>query len=659
MSNKRSFTIGQPIALRDGTQWRVVSYGAGAFRLRDEDTGEYLAVDHIELTRLLPPGERLQKSKSYPVDLTVADIETMLDDKAKDLIPHLQELIDGTPAVGDEPRPNYALDLPMSWRLASKSKEIGIPAPTLKTKLARFRKDGPAALVDGRAKRKEKALARLHPDVADALVHVLADFEGKSDRKMTAVRAAVKRRLIEQFPDPDTRPEVASISTITRHVHKLGKRTGTARQWEQKTQRSSDRYRPRRALAPGEECQIDTTPLDLFVRKPGGKPFRPELTILTDKYTKSILGFNLTEGKPTGTDHATLLARAVVPRPLRPWARKYSELHLPTMPWAKHLTDEQRERYDVHRPLIYPNRIVVDNDRAFTGRVFSAAKARAGITVTEAPPQSPTTKSGVERTFASIESLFSQHLPGYCGSSSESRGRGTAPEEEDGLLDLRTVAELFDIWVAVIWQNRQHAGLVDPWDPTTEHSPNTMYAASLDITGHFTVGLEPVDFISMMAMTPRTVQADGIVRDGRTYDSVHLAALRGLRDENSQPLKVDVYYDPLDPFQVWVRHPFDDEWITCEWSKADTLDLPHASEISQRALALSQQNPGFTNEEADDKLIEFYHQAAVELAASEATQLQELKKRVRSAKRGKPIADALAPADIEIDPTQIPRLGVA
>lgn len=659
MTNQRTFTIGQLVTLRDGTQWRVVAYGAGVFRLRDDDSGEYLAVEYPELARLLGPGERVQRAKPPRPEITVAEVELKLDEKAKELIPHLQELIDGTPAVGDEPRAQYATDLPMVWRLASKSNETGIPAPTLKTKLARYRKDGPAALIDGRAKRKEPALARLDDDVAKALVDVLADLDGRSDRKMTAVRAAVKRRLIEMFPDPEDRPEAPSISTISRHVKKLGRKSGTARQREQKTRRSSDRFRPRRAMAPGEECQIDTTPLDLFVRKPGGKPFRPELTILTDKFTKSILAFNLTEGKPTGTDHAMLLARAVVPRPLRPWARKYSDLHLPPMPWSAHLTDEQREKYDAHRPLIYPNRIVVDNDRTFTGRVFSAAKARAGITVTEAPPRSPTTKSGVERTFGSIESLFSQHLPGYSGSNVESRGRGTKPEDESGLLDLRTVAELFDMWVAVIWQNRQHAGLVDPWDDTVQHTPNTMYAASVDITGHFTVGLEPVDFIAMMPMVERTVQADGVVRNGLTYDSVHLAALRGAKDGHNQPLKVQMYYDPLDPFQVWVRSPFEDEWITCEWTKADTLDLPNASEISARALELSRQRRGFTNEEADDKLVEFYYEAAAELAANEQAQLHDLKKRIRSAKRGKPIADALAPVDVEIDPDDIPELGVA
>lgn len=94
MPSHRIITIGQSIQLPTG-DFTVVSYGAGNFRLRNELTGEYHLVEHIELGRMLPPGQSLDTSTPPKPEATLVEVLDGLDDDARFLIPHLQELVDG------------------------------------------------------------------------------------------------------------------------------------------------------------------------------------------------------------------------------------------------------------------------------------------------------------------------------------------------------------------------------------------------------------------------------------------------------------------------------------------------------------------------------------------------------------------------------------
>lgn len=662
MSKRRTFVIGQTVRLRDNTEWVIVAWGAGQFRLRDEVSGQYRLADHLELSRLLAPGEQLATAEEERPALTIAEVEDALSGEAKLLIPHLQELIDGSPAVGDEPREEYSLALPMTWRMKSKLDElhdlgVNFEIATLKRRLKRFKEEGPAGLVDRRMDKSEEPLARVEEEVKEELVAILAGLREGSDRTVTAIRAALARRLLERFPDAEKRPKTPSIRSMQRYVLTLTGEKKTARQRKLQAAVPNRQFRPRQVSAPGEECQIDSTTFDAWVLTPGGSKVRPELTILTDKRTKSILGFHFSEGKPSGFDLAMLIGRSLVPSKLRPWAKRYEELNLPRMPWSEYLDEEQQSVYDTHRPFIYPVRIVTDNGKEFKSRPFVGACNRAGITVTESPYAQPTTKGGVERTFGTIKTKFAQHLPGFTGGSVENKGK--KPEDDPGILDLKTVSDLFDRWVAVVWQNRRHDSLDDPWDPSVRHTPNTMYAASVELGGHFTVALEPEDFVSAMPTMRRTVQADGIARDGRTYDSPHLAPLRNRYDADGKPARVDVYYDPSDPYQVWVRSPLDGEWITCRWTDEAGFSRPMEDALMANARRLTRENGGFTDEQADDLLVEMHHQAAAEAEALKKEQVQKLKDRLRRSREAGPLSQILEPVDVELDPSDITHLEVA
>lgn len=607
MTNARTVTIGDTLDLEDG-DFRIVGFGGGVFKLRHDLTGEYRLIEHLDLAKHLPASTALDtspKSARRPVEVALAE----LDDEARTLIPHLQELIDGTPPDGGKPRPKYATHLPVKSRLESKLLEldglgIDMSIATLKRRLSRFKERGPAGLADRRGLRVEAPMARADKRILVVLGTLLADHQGLSTPSVTRLRAELRLRLRESYPDAAERPAMPSLSTVQRYISHLDgdrKTTGSARQRQSKSNVPNGQFKPRLASAPGDECQVDTTTFDAFVRMPNGEIKRPYLSVLVCKRTRSILSANFTAAAPTGHDHSVLVARAVVPRKVLPWARLYEELNVPEMPWAAHLTAAERALYDTRRPYIFPQRIITDNGRDYTSEAVQSTCARFGISLTESPYVSPTSKAQVERIFGSIGTKFAQYLPGYSGSRTEFRGE--KPEDEQ-VLDLATVADLFDRWVTVVWQNRIHDGLIDPYDPSVRHTPNSMYAASLDYTGHFMVALEPEDYLAVMPKESRTVQADGIEFRGRRYDSAHLAPLRDHHGADGRKTKFDVHFDPSDIHQVWVQSPYNQEWVTCSWTEIDGLSRPFEQAYMDTVGRITKYSGGLTNGAADELMLD-------------------------------------------------------
>ena len=656
MSAPITITIGQTIHLDTG-DFTVVGWGGGNFRLRNELTDEYEIVDQIDLARqmrvelkLAAPTSTEEKPKAKH---TLSEIVDDLDEATLFLIPHLQELVDGTPAVGDEPREKYAAGVPMTSKLLSKAKELKeehgflISDGTLKRRMLHFRKGGIAALRDGRTVRQERPLRRADEKVTEALAELIASYVGRSSPTYTRIRAELHRKLIKQFPNPEERPQLPSLKTVERYVIKLAGNQNPvkpARQRETAALSPTNQHRPRAVSAPGDECQMDSTILDCLVRFPNGNIRRPHLTILVDKRTRTIVAHNFTEGAAKGFDHATLLANALVPRRLRSWSTYYDTLGLPQMPWSAHLDVEQLKEFDTHRPYIFPRRILTDNGTDYRSNVFRLACERYGIHLTEAPKKSPASKPIVERTFHTIKTHFTQYLEGYTSGNIESRGEKIASE---AVLDLDVVRELFDRWVGVVYQNKTHRGLVDPINPDQRHTPNSMFAASIEISGHFVLAWEEEDFISLMPRETRTVQANGVEINNRKYDSPHLALLRGKKTAEGEGKSVDVHYDPNDLNRVWVRAA-NDSWIECTWNRQAGMSRPLERLYNQRVNDFTRDNVAFNAAEADDQMLELLDAVISEneelkrQAAEEEKALQEDERRQR---RKNTIASAKERAD--------------
>lgn len=641
----RTIVLGQTVHLEIG-DFTLVSYANGSYRLRDELTGEYQVLHHTELAQQLPPGESLETAD--PIDsLPLQDVLDGLKPAKRALIPYLQQLIDGTPIDGGEPNPNFALGISKTKRLdytIEALAEVGIDMPlgSLKRDLGKFEKKGIAGLVDRREGRKEAAFARVHEEVKRALAEILVGYKGKSTVTYTAIRAELEVCLMDRFPTPEDRPKTPSLSTLERLVkHMSGNQNPTAPAKRRQTAALSPTgmHRPRQVFGPGDECQMDATTLDIFVRMPSGKVARPHLTALVDKRTRSVVGLNLTESDPTSIDHAVLLAKALVPRRLRPWAKDYDSFGLPRMPWTKHLTKKQMETFDSFCPYIFPSRILIDNGQDFRGTVFGLACERYGVSLTEAPIHDPTAKAVVERFFGTVRTKFCQFVPGFSGGNVANKGADTV---KGALLTLAELDELLQKWVCVVWQNRRHAGLEDDYDEGLDHSPNSMYAACIDITGHFILAFEEEDFIALLPTEERTVQASGIEFDGRKYDSPHLAPMRNRkRGRDNTTAKVVIHYDPSDEHRIWLRSPDDTGWITCHWTKERGMSRPLDEAIALEAHRRALDNISFSDAEADVMMVRFRNQAVTESLDAVEQAARDKKKEEREQRAANTLATIL------------------
>ena len=258
MQAPRNIKLGQTLETDSG-DFIVVGYSNGVFRLRDDLTGTYHLVHHLELARLLPPGASVEMTPSKARLVTVDATLDALDEQTKRLIPHLQEVIDGTPAHGGAPRAEYAVGVPMTWKLQSKWKElqtlgISISEGTLKRRVQRYRTGGIAALVDGRSV-PERPLARMDEKLRPVLVELLGAYPGASSPSYTRLRAELKQALMLAYPNPADRPKLPSLSSVKRYVvHLVGDKNPTipAARRDKAALAPDRQYQPRLVSAPGD-----------------------------------------------------------------------------------------------------------------------------------------------------------------------------------------------------------------------------------------------------------------------------------------------------------------------------------------------------------------------------------------------------------------------
>jgi hypothetical protein len=111
------------------------------------------------------------------------------------------------------------------------------------------------------------------------------------------------------------------------------------------------------------------------------------------------------------------------------------------------------------RPVIVPETIVCDHGKAFLSHAFRVSCRFLRIDLQPARKAMPTDKPHVERTIASVGTLFAQYLAGYVGRGVEHRGQDVTA---DRLWTLREAQDLLDEWIVTVWQNRPHDGLRDP-----------------------------------------------------------------------------------------------------------------------------------------------------------------------------------------------------
>ncbi|KUJ64018.1 hypothetical protein ACZ90_63645 [Streptomyces albus subsp. albus] len=187
-------------------------------------------------------------------------------------------------------------------------------------------------------------------------------------------------------------------------------------------------FTPTMALRPGEQVMLDTTRMDIMAVSDHGVAGRPELTIALDVATRSILAAVLRPAGTKAVDAALLLAEMAVPHPARPTWPACLQLAHASIPYERLLDIDTRLEHAAARPVIVPETVIIDRGNIYLSSAFRAACETLGVSVQPAPPRQPAAKGPVERTFASINTLFCQYVAGYTGSHTLHRGRDVEKE---------------------------------------------------------------------------------------------------------------------------------------------------------------------------------------------------------------------------------------
>lgn len=575
-----AYTIGDVVMLDTGPH-TLTSQTGGVVRLHDAVTNEHLAMSLTELRRrLVDPEPRLAGLVKYATQ--PADRRAAADWWAA----HLREINDGTPVdPGATPRPEYAPDKPMNQKIALKALEMSRAGYEMSTRkvwrdLKKFRDGGAAELIRQNS-RSESPLDRAGKDYVEALYALVAAQTKASTAPKSALYKKLKFQLITEGHG-DQMPSLASFYRHLDHITKGKHTAGKATSRRVAANRPDHAFRTERKLRPGEEVQTDSTDLDILVLDHNGNQFRPVLTILVDVRTRCVLSFTLRADGAKAVDHTTLLARAIVPRKLRPgheeaWAHAQRRL-----PWFNTLSEEERTELDTSRPYIVPERIMMDNGKDFRGQTFESACRRLGITTTYASGRTPTDKPHVERLLETLKDRFLTLLPGYTGGSVENRGENV---EDHALLPVDVFYELLDDAIHRIYHRTPHTSLGNPYVPGARLTPLEAYEASFDLCGSVVVPFTANTYIAMMATEYGTIHPSGIKFAKRYYDSPELGPYRGKRAPgDSQSFRWPFQYDPYDPRAIWVEDPATGEYIECVARGHTRTATPFAFDITEQEL---------------------------------------------------------------------------
>jgi len=564
------------ITLTDGDYTFVEKYGS-MHRLRSVADGSIVDMHIGTITQKLVG----MPAKAMTSPRVLETVSAASRKKTMTMADHLREIETGINPGLDTPRAQYDLaTTSQNERIDAKISELraqGLPAsrPTLMRKLKTFREAGSAALVDKRSIRSDSPTDRINPAVKDALCLVIADQLHRSTGTKSRIIRETQSELLKRYGT--AAPAMPPRASLYRYIDALSigtHITGSAKTRQSLANRPDRTFAKRIETLPGGEIQIDATTLDILIKTPSGTTERPVLTIMIDRATRLIIAYTLRLTGTKGVDHASLLANALTPSLNRPDRSSWrAEVQLAN-PQVSLLGVEERERLESQRPYVFPRRIMMDNGRDFISEVFMAAAEKFGIDVTQSAPHTPTGKPLVERMFGSIETLFTQYLPGYVGRSPEHRGHKV---ENEQLVDIYALNELFDDWVVREWNHRPHTELRDRMYPALKQTPIQAFAAAAEITSSIELTLTREDYIDMLPTEYRKITATGVKLTNRDYDSEELHPLRNTKSSIARKNgKWEVKYDPYNPQLVWVHGP-DGTWIECADRTAEYSLHPHTS----------------------------------------------------------------------------------
>jgi putative transposase len=560
----------------DGVTYVICGITAQSIALREMGSGitrEILSNDFVRAANIL--GRSPTRLNADPAEL--AALQYLPETTRAEvwfLAGHLRELLASLDQKDQSATSAEALTRAKQQQLAEAG--YNISARTLRRKIKTFRERGAAGLVDGRKIQESGTHRRTDPRVIAALAEVMANQTKKSTGTRSRL-VELTAQLLDERHGAGVVP-IPSNTTTFRLIADLDRgrlTTGSAKTRRSLANRPDRAFSPMGVSRPGEQVQIDSTSLDVLIQLDGGLTDRPDLTIMLDVATRSIISAVLRPGATKSVDLIVALARALVPYDMRPGGRTETRaLMEAAFDDGSLMPDENLDAYRRQQPYIFPERITTDRGKIYVSDHFENACEQLRISLNVSASYTPTDKAKVERTFQSINTGFTQYLKNYTGRGVEYRGVDVEPATLHSLVELQ---ELLDEWIAVVWQNRPHDSLRDPLHPAVSLSPNEMFRAYQQLAPAIQIPFDVNTYISLLPVKWRTIQAYGITIDHRTYDSPGLNEYRRTKSPHpGHDNKWPIHTDPYNLQTVWI--PIGDEWLPLEWSYA-TATGPMSADV--------------------------------------------------------------------------------
>lgn len=534
----------------EGARAEIVALSATSVQIRTE-AGDLVSIDLGEFRRrasiAAEPGSVRGDSAGIS---TLNTLSAKVRGTAEFLREHVVEVMTGRPYSDPDasPRPEYDPEVTTSsvrrHNKADELRSMGVTrsAETLRRDIRGYQNNGILGLIDGRHHRQQNL-----PDERKArvVVSVLDDYRNRSSVSDAVLITQMMETFAVRYPGVPVQSSRTWRRLLGRYKEpaSLAQSAKTRRSRENAPQRSYGRAVVTR---PGEQVQVDGTPLDIRVLGEDGKPRKATLLTMVDVATLTIIAGIIRPESAEGFDHALLLGMALFPLQFRrpvPMLDDYLE--------AQGLEAPDFTKQEM--PYIVPESLTRDNGKDYRSNVTEAAMLRYGISVNNASPHTPTDKPIVERTFRSINDLFSSFVSGYKGGNVLLRGK----DPDADALPLPVVNMLWEIWVRDIWQHRAHSSLRDPSCPGRTVSPNERYRALIKVAPVVPMQITEHEFLELLPVVERKVTHDGVRIHNRTYRSTRLTYLANLPGARQRKWPVSHYSS--DPSRIWVKS--DTEWI--------------------------------------------------------------------------------------------------
>ena len=599
------------IARYNGSEHEVLGISTAHCTIRSIETGEITAVLTGDLLQEATHFRHAVDNDDRWMDDSTTSLGLVTDicgererRRAEQLAAHIVELETGESPNHPNQRPKYNPDRPIGAREQAKVDELAgtdlqMSIQTLRRKRKNYREKGLSGLIDLRTSRKRNQFASIDPIVKDLVFEQVKAEINEPQATFARFQFRLDQRIAEHkelTQTEDTEPAVnysyGSTSTLRRLVantpggHRLMGSASTKRSNARELEPTS----PLNARYPGDVVYLDTTTADVLAIDIDGSTRRPFLTIAVDLRTKLIPAFRFTMTDPNTVDAGEMLFDMVShPTMADKWEDKLAA-GMASVPFERQADYEQRRQALLTRPMIFPDTVSIDGGKMYTSRSFTDACASLGISIDHARHYRGQDKSPVERTFHSLNTMFFQYVRGYVGRSVEFRG---LRPDRDAIFSVDHLEDLFEEFLLLEWQHRQHAGLHVPQLPNVAVTPRQVYDLDIAVHGQLPYVATADEAAQLLPVEWRTVSHDGVSIAGRTYSSRELSPWT-LRDSpfpgkgKKWPFRVH----RGDLRQIYFQHPSTGRWLTVPWRHQATIQGPFGERTWKAASDLIKQRHG-------------------------------------------------------------------